>query len=74
MLDRDASGLRESLNAVLATGQSPAKERWRDSLSKVRRLRNRVAHHRNIDFQDMEDLAGTIESMRRDLYNHGAWR
>lgn len=50
------------------------KERWRDSLSKIRRLRNRVAHHRNIEFQDMEDLAGCIESMRRDLYNHGAWR
>jgi len=57
-----------------ATGQSSAKEQWRDSLSKVRRLRNRVAHHRNIDFQDMEDLAGTVESMRRDLYDHGAWR
>lgn len=51
-----------------------AKERWRDSLSKVRRLRNRVAHHRNVDFQDMEDLAGTIDRMRRDLFDHGAWR
>lgn len=50
------------------------KERWRESLSKIRRLRNRVAHHRNIEFQDMEDLAGCIESMRRDLYNYGAWR
>lgn len=50
------------------------KERWRDALSKIRRLRNRVAHHRNIEFQDMEDLAGCIESMRRDLYNYGAWR
>ncbi|HQU45579.1 MAG TPA: hypothetical protein PK867_22390 [Pirellulales bacterium] len=50
------------------------RERWRDSLSKIRRLRNRVAHYRNIEFQDMEDLAGCIESMRRDLYNHGAWR
>lgn len=50
------------------------KERWRDSLSKIRRLRNRFAHHRNIEFQDMEDLAGCIESMRRDLYTYGAWR
>lgn len=50
------------------------KERWRDALSKIRRLRNRVAHHRNIEFQDMEDLAGCIENMRRDLYNYGAWR
>lgn len=50
------------------------KERWRDALSKIRRLRNRVAHHRNIEFQDMEDLAGCIENMRRELYNYGAWR
>lgn len=50
------------------------KERWRDALSKIRRLRNRVAHHRNIDFQDMEDLAGCIAGMRDDLHHHGAWR
>lgn len=70
----------ESLERVLpgpyrfASGLPAAKERWRDSLSKIRRLRNRAAHHRNIEFQDMEELAGTIETMRRDLYNHGAWR
>lgn len=50
------------------------KERWRDGLSNIRRLRNRVAHHRNIEFQDMEDLAGCIADMRDDLHHHGAWR
>jgi hypothetical protein len=50
------------------------KERWRENISKVRRLRNRVAHLRNIDFQDMEDLVGTVESMRRDLLDYTGWR
>ena len=50
------------------------KGRWRDSISKVRRLRNQVAHLRNIEFQDMEDLVGTIDGMRKDLINYGGWK
>jgi len=50
------------------------KERWSESLSKVRRLRNRVAHLRNVGFQDMEDLAGTLEGMRGDMIEFGGWK
>ena len=54
--------------------KSRLKERWRENISKIRRLRNHVAHLRNVDFQDMEDLVGTVESMRRDLLDYGVWR
>jgi hypothetical protein len=47
---------------------------WREALSKVRRLRNQVAHLRNVAFQDMEDLVGTIEGMRNDIVNYCSWR
>ena len=50
------------------------KSRWQEGLSKVRRLRNQVAHLRNVGFQDMEDLVGTVESMRKDLIEFSAWR
>lgn len=50
------------------------RERWREQLSKVRRLRNRVAHLRNISFQDMEDLVGAVDSMRHDLIRFAGWR
>ncbi len=49
-------------------------ERWRESLAMVRRLRNDVAHLRNVSFQDMEDLVGTIEKMRKDLIDFSGWR
>ncbi|GEM_PF-2086771 len=42
-------------------------ERWRESLAKIQRMRNQVAHLRNIHFQDVEDIVRTIESMRKDL-------
>ena len=32
------------------------RENWQESVAKVRRLRNQVAHLRNIGFQDMEDF------------------
>ena len=55
-------------------GRKRLKERWLEGLSKVRRLRNKVAHLRNISFQDMEDLVGTIDGMRKDLINYGGWK
>ena len=48
--------------------------RWRENISKILRLRNLVAHLRNVDFQDMEDLVGTVESMRKDLISFTGWR
>jgi hypothetical protein len=50
------------------------KERWQENLSKLRRLRNRVAHLRNVGFQDMEDLVGAIEILRKDLIAYAGWR
>jgi hypothetical protein len=50
------------------------KERWQENLSKLRRLRNRVAHLRNVGFQDMEDLVGAIESLRKDLIAYAGWK
>jgi hypothetical protein len=42
------------------------KKRWPDYLTKVRRLRNEAAHLRNISFQDIEDLLGILDDIRRD--------
>lgn len=42
------------------------KERWPDYMTKVRRLRNEAAHLRNISFQDIEDLLGILNAIRRD--------
>lgn len=50
------------------------RDRWSEGISKVRRLRNQVAHLRNVGFQDMEDLTGILEWMRRDIIKHGAWK
>jgi hypothetical protein len=47
---------------------------WRESLAKVRRLRNRAAHLRNVEFQDIEDLVIAIEGMRKDIINYCSWR
>lgn len=54
--------------------QRRLRERWRENLSKVLRLRNRVAHLRNVEFQDVVDLTRATESMRRDLIDYGGWR
>ena len=60
------------------SGDSGAKNRfrsrWQEYLSKLARLRNAVAHLRNLGFQDMEDLVRTIEAMRQDLINYAGWR
>lgn len=50
------------------------RETWREGVAKVRRLRNQVAHLRNVGFQDMEDLARTLERMRRDVIEYGGWK
>jgi hypothetical protein len=42
------------------------KDRWPDYMTKVRRLRNEAAHLRNISFQDIEDLLGILNAIRRD--------
>ena len=50
------------------------RERWHEAVAKVRRLRNEVAHLRNVAFQDMEDLSRTLDRMRQDIIAYGAWR
>ena len=59
-------------------GDSPVKKRvrenWNEGVAKVQRLRNQVAHLRNVGFQDMEDLARTLERMRRDIIEYGGWK
>lgn len=50
------------------------RENWQEGVAKVRRLRNQVAHLRNVGFQDMEDLARTLERMRRDVIDYGGWK
>ncbi len=50
------------------------KEGWQEALAKVARLRNQVAHLRNVRFQDMEDLARTLDRMRRDVIDYGGWK
>jgi hypothetical protein len=50
------------------------RERWREAVAKLRRLRNEVAHLRNVAFQDMEDLSRTLERMRQDIIAYGGWK
>jgi hypothetical protein len=50
------------------------KEGWQEALAKVARLRNQVAHLRNVRFQDMEDLTRTLDRMRRDVIDYGGWK
>lgn len=50
------------------------RENWQEGVAKVRRLRNQVAHLRNVGFQDMEDLSRTVERMRRDVIDYGGWK
>jgi len=50
------------------------RDAWQEGVAKVRRLRNQVAHLRNVGFQDMEDLTGTLERMRRDIIDFGGWK
>jgi hypothetical protein len=50
------------------------RESWLEAVAKVRRLRNQVAHLRNVSFQDMEDLTRTLERMRRDIIDYGSWK
>lgn len=50
------------------------KQGWQEALAKVTRLRNQVAHLRNVRFQDMEDLARTLDRMRRDVIDYGGWK
>jgi len=55
-------------------GKKRLRESWQEGVAKVRRLRNQVAHLRNVGFQDMEDLARTLERMRRDVIAYGGWK
>jgi hypothetical protein len=50
------------------------RESWQEGVAKVRRLRNQVAHLRNVGLQDMEDLTRTLERMRGDLIEYGGWK
>ena len=50
------------------------RESWQEGAAKVRRLRNQVAHLRNVGFQDMENLTRTLERMRRDVIDYGGWK
>ena len=55
------------------TEKKRVRDGWLEAVAKVRRLRNQVAHLRNVSFQDMEDLARTLERMRRDVIDYGGW-
>ena len=57
-----------------ALAKKRVRENWQESVAKVRRLRNQVAHLRNVGFQDMEDLARALERMRRDIIDYGGWK
>lgn len=50
------------------------RERWRENMARVQRLRNRVAHLRNVEFRDLEGLVGMVEGMRNDLLAYAGWR
>ena len=50
------------------------RENWREGVAKVQRLRNQVAHLRNVGFQDMENLARVLDRMRRDIIDYGGWK
>lgn len=56
------------------TEKKRVRDGWLEAVAKVRRLRNQVAHLRNISFQDMEDLARTLDRMRRDVIDYGGWK
>lgn len=49
-------------------------DRWRENMARIQRLRNTVAHLRNVEFRDMEGLAGIVETMRNDLRAYAQWR
>jgi hypothetical protein len=65
--------LERRLAGKQGKGINPAQfsERWREHLAKLQRMRNCVAHLRNIPFQDMEDITRTLVSMRNDLLQLG---
>jgi hypothetical protein len=69
LIDRVFPGIADK-----PTLKATVKQRWQESIAKVRRLRNRAAHLRNVAFQDMEDLVGTVEGMRKDLMAYAGWR
>jgi hypothetical protein len=50
------------------------KDRWRENMARIQRLRNTVAHLRNVQFREMEGLAGIVETMRNDLRAYAQWR
>jgi hypothetical protein len=51
-------------------GEPPSK-RWPIYLTRVRRLRNDVAHLRNTSFQDIEDLLKDLNELRQDQLAFG---
>jgi hypothetical protein len=75
-LGRLVLGLIEEVLPRLANelARKRARERWQEGVAKVSRLRNLVAHLRNVGFQDIEDLTHTLEGMRRDLIEYGGWK
>jgi hypothetical protein len=50
------------------------RDRWRESIARISRLRNDVAHLRNVDFAEMENLAGMVEIMRNDVIRYAGWK
>ncbi len=75
-LGRLVLGLMEAVFPRLTddVARKRIRENWQEGVAKVRRLRNQVAHLRNVGFQDMEDLARTLERMRRDVIDFGGWK
>lgn len=63
--------LSQPVAAFIATDYArlaiePPANRWPNYLTSIRRLRNQVAHLRNVSFQDIEDLLQTVRMMRED--------
>ena len=61
-------------NVPAGIEENRLRERWRENVAKVQRLRNRVAHLRNVEFRDLEGLVGMVEGMRNDLLAYAGWR
>ena len=72
--DPAARKLKKEVRFRQASEPAKVIDNWRESLGKVRRLRNQVAHLRNVGFQDMKDLTTTLERMRLDVILYGGWQ
>ncbi len=69
--DKVAKERRKEPRFRCASEPADVIDNWRADVAKIRRLRNQVAHLRNVGFQDMQGLAQTLERMRTDVILYG---